>query len=249
MSLVPLKDDLPGYLKPYLPQPVAESRYRPFVTLTYAQSLDSRISKGHGIRTTISHPETKTMTHYMRYHHDGILIGSGTALADDPGLNCKYGGAQCFEHSPRPIVLNGQQRWRFEGSKMQELFHKGEGQAPIVIVSKEPSVKEEHVSYLVCPYDGSSKADWRTILERLYNEFNLHSVMVEGGATVINELLLECDLIDSLIITVGSTFLGEAGVEVSPPQAVQLRNVNWWRGTTDAVVSAKLCKHDNDNSL
>lgn len=247
MSLLPLKGDIPKFLEPYLPQRVDGSYGRPFVTLTYAQSLDSRISKGHGLRTTISHPETKTMTHYLRYHHDGILVGSGTALADDPGLNCKYGGTRCYEHSPRPIVLNGQQRWKFEGSKIQELFLNNQGQAPIVVVSEEPSVKEEHVTYLVCPYNDSLKVDWRTLLEKLYHEFNIHSVMVEGGAVVINELLLRGDLVDSLIITIGSTFLGEAGVEVSPSHSIQLREVNWWRGTTDAVMSAMLCKSGNDN--
>ncbi|GME86867.1 unnamed protein product [[Candida] boidinii] len=64
--------------------------YYPFITLTYAQSLDSRISIGKGLRTTISHLETKTMTHYLRSKHDGILIGIGTFLDDDPGLNCRF---------------------------------------------------------------------------------------------------------------------------------------------------------------
>lgn len=62
----------------------------PFVTLTYATSLDSRISAAPGVQTIISHPETKTMTHYLRYHHDAILVGVGTILADDPGLNCRW---------------------------------------------------------------------------------------------------------------------------------------------------------------
>ncbi|GME87393.1 unnamed protein product [[Candida] boidinii] len=64
--------------------------YYPFITLTYAQSLDSRISIGKGLRTTISHLETKTMTHYLRSKHDGILIGIGTFLDDDPGLNSRF---------------------------------------------------------------------------------------------------------------------------------------------------------------
>lgn len=240
MSLLPLKADLPEFLGPYLPRAAEDGNRRPFVTLTYAQSLDSRISKGHGLRTTISHLETKTMTHYLRYHHEGILIGGGTALADDPGLNCKYGGKDCFEHSPRPIVLNGRQRWRFEGSKMQELFLNNQGKAPIVVVAQVPFEREEHVSYLVCPYS-SSRFDWQILLEKLHQTFGLRSVMIEGGAAVINELLLRPDLVDSLIITIGSTFLGKAGVEVSPLRTVQLQDTEWWKGETDAVVAARLC--------
>lgn len=74
-----------------------------------------------GVRTTISHPETKTMTHYLRHHHDGILVGSGTVLADNPGLNCKW-GPDPAANSPRPIIIDTKQKWRFDGSKMQELL-------------------------------------------------------------------------------------------------------------------------------
>lgn len=62
----------------------------PFVTLTYATSLDSRISAAPGAHSVISHPETQTMTHYLRYHHDAVLVGVGTVLADDPSLNCRW---------------------------------------------------------------------------------------------------------------------------------------------------------------
>ncbi|QLL34356.1 hypothetical protein HG536_0G02150 [Torulaspora globosa] len=240
MSLQPLRDDLPRFLEPYLPQPSGSQAAKPFVTLTYAQSLDSRISKGKGIRTTISHAETKTMTHYLRYHHDGILIGSGTVLADDPGLNCKYGSEEGYSHSPRPIVLDSRQQWRFEGSKMKDLYLKSQGQAPIVVVSEEPREREKDVAYLLCPYLSSSRVDWKTLLKKLHDEFDIKSIMVEGGATVINDLLLKPALVDALIITIGSRFLGSSGVEVSPIQSVELEAVAWWNGTADAVLCAKL---------
>lgn len=242
MSLKPLRQDIPQFLEPYLPQYNDEAAIRPFVTLTYAQSIDARISRGRGLRTIISHPETKTMTHYLRYHHDGILIGSGTVLADNPGLNCQYGGPDCFEHSPRPIILDGSQRWRFVGSKMHDLFLKGQGKAPIVIVREEPIFKEDGVTYLICPYDQSYHFNWQVLLSKLCNDHGLKSVMIEGGANVINQLLIRPDLVDSLVITIGSTFLGSAGVEVSPPRSVQLRDIQWWRGITDAVMAAKLCR-------
>lgn len=108
-NLVPLPKSLPSALLDYLPtstksqqtttpqqndtqvsKAIQPSSDLPFVTLTYATSLDSRISAAPGVQTIISHPETKTMTHYIRYHHDAILVGVGTVLADDPGLNCRW---------------------------------------------------------------------------------------------------------------------------------------------------------------
>lgn len=79
----------------------------PFVTLTYATSLDSRISAAPGVQTIISHPETKTMTHYLRYHHDAILVGVGTVLADDPGLNCRWTPASDEASSVAAAANNG----------------------------------------------------------------------------------------------------------------------------------------------
>ncbi|KAI1818019.1 dihydrofolate reductase-like domain-containing protein [Poronia punctata] len=61
----------------------------PFVTLTFATSLDSALALGQGIRTALSGPRSKAMTHYLRSRHDAICVGVGTAIADDPGLNCR----------------------------------------------------------------------------------------------------------------------------------------------------------------
>lgn len=240
MSIQPLSSGLAEFLAPYLPIHDLLDTSETIVTLTYAQSLDSRISKGHGVRTTISHPETKTMTHYLRYHHDGILVGTGTVLADDPGLNCKFGATDCYEHSPRPIIIDCSQKWKFEGSKMQQLYLLGEGKSPIVVVANEPLLREKHVEYLICSPNEAGKLDWFQLFRTLRIRFGLRSIMVEGGASVINQLLLRPDLVNNLIITIGSTFLGKAGVEVSPMRATTLCNVDWWKGLSDAVLAANL---------
>ncbi|AAS52721.1 AER037Cp [Eremothecium gossypii ATCC 10895] len=245
MALIPLSQDLADILAPYLPTPPDSSARLPFVTLTYAQSLDARIAKQKGERTVISHEETKTMTHYLRYHHSGILIGSGTALADDPGLNCRWtpaaDGADCTEQSsPRPIILDVRGRWRYRGSKIEYLHNLGKGKAPIVVTGGEPEVRELGVSYLQLGVDEGGRLNWGELFERLYSEHHLESVMVEGGAEVLNQLLLRPDIVDSLVITIGSKFLGSLGVAVSPAEEVNLEHVNWWHGTSDSVLCGRL---------
>lgn len=59
---------------------------RPFITLTFAQSLDGKISK-KGQQILISGKESLAMTHRLRSLHDGIMVGIGTALIDNPQLN------------------------------------------------------------------------------------------------------------------------------------------------------------------
>ncbi|HEY0710430.1 MAG TPA: dihydrofolate reductase family protein, partial [Polyangia bacterium] len=77
-------------------------RGRPFVTLTWAQSLDGCIAREPGQRTVISGDETMSLAHALRASHDGILIGVGTLVADDPALTVRLWSGE----SPTPIVLD-----------------------------------------------------------------------------------------------------------------------------------------------
>ena len=83
-----------GFLEPYIPAPNRQPRDAtlPFVTLTFATSLDSALSLAPGAQTALSGPQSKAMTHYLRSRHDGIMVGVGTAIADNPSLNCRIRG-------------------------------------------------------------------------------------------------------------------------------------------------------------
>lgn len=132
-------------LKEYLPKQKQEG---PFVTLTYACSIDSRISSGPGVRTTISHEQTKDMTQYLRYHHDAIVIGGGTARADDPGLNCKYPGSRGTQDSPRPFIIDPSGQWEVTmDSKIVKLVQQGLGKAPYIITTSqgEDAMEYDHI--------------------------------------------------------------------------------------------------------
>lgn len=78
---------------------------RPFVTLTFAQSLDGKISKP-GQQILISGQESMAMTHRLRTLHDGIMVGIGTALIDDPQLNARYISSTIDARQPQPIIID-----------------------------------------------------------------------------------------------------------------------------------------------
>ncbi|CDR37768.1 CYFA0S01e16754g1_1 [Cyberlindnera fabianii] len=242
-KLHPLDPSLPAFLAPFLPVLLP---LRPFVTLTYAQSLDARIAAAPGTRTAISHQETKTMTHFLRANHAAILIGTGTVLADDPGLNCRIEG----EESPRPIVIDGTFRWEYKGSKMETLVMAGLAKAPWVLVKEGVDV-DLKLKYLErsggkvikVKLDQDGRLDWNDILLKLKKE-GIDSVMVEGGAHVINELLERHDFVDSLIVTLGPVYLGDKGVAVSPTKSVKLKAVKWWSGIQDSIMAATLDKSE-----
>ncbi|KAF2168360.1 hypothetical protein M409DRAFT_21112 [Zasmidium cellare ATCC 36951] len=240
------------------PRPVVDSakdEKLPFVTLTYAQSLDGMIAFAPGQRTTISGPETKSMTHFLRYQHDAILVGVGTAVADDPALNCRYPGAT-INDQPRPVVVDPNLRFQLARSQMAKLRHEDKGKGPWLITRPKsldsPLDSNCQIIRWTDPMpkytDNAVSNDpifWRSILEALKHK-GINSVMIEGGASVIKDLLRLPELVDSIIITMAPTFIGQGGVSIAPrrpPKAEQnvasLNPVAYHKFGKDMVIAGR----------
>ena len=256
------------FLKHYLPPDnlnVVEGRF-PFVTLTYATSMDSFISIAPGTQTVLSGPQSKAMTHYLRSKHDAILIGVGTALADDPGLNCRLEGAGGFggfgwEGQPRPVILDPGARWHITPqSRIIKTVIEGKGKAPWVILAPGFVMDPKRIDllkyyggkYLGLPtLNNSGLISWDAIFGALAAE-GIKSVMVEGGGTIINELLqpVHTKFINSVIVTLAPTYLGRGGVAVCPTRnldregrprpSTRFRDVRWQPLGDDVVMCGSL---------
>jgi 2,5-diamino-6-(ribosylamino)-4(3H)-pyrimidinone 5'-phosphate reductase len=200
------------------------------------------------------------MTHYLRSRHDAICIGVGTAIADDPGLNCRLQGVET-DQQPRPIVIDPRLRWQIKReSKVLQLVRAGRGLAPFIITSdctprqSQKDLLEEHGGKYIFLGNGSLSGQrfrWSNILHAVSAE-GLRSIMIEGGGDIINSLLEpeSNQLIDSVILTIAPTWLGQGGVVVSPPRrlgshdepipAARLADTTWMPLGEDVVLCGRV---------
>jgi riboflavin-specific deaminase-like protein len=75
---------------------------RPYVTLSYAQSVDGRLATKTGHSQWISGPETLRLSQEHRRDNDAILVGISTVLVDNPRLTCRIAKAA----NPLRVVLD-----------------------------------------------------------------------------------------------------------------------------------------------
>jgi diaminohydroxyphosphoribosylaminopyrimidine deaminase/5-amino-6-(5-phosphoribosylamino)uracil reductase len=166
----------------------------PYVTLKLASSLDGRSALANGESRWITSEASRRMVHAMRAEHDAVLVGTRTALADDPALTVRLVEGR----QPRRIVLDA----RLELPETLNLFT-DEHRAQTIIVTTETSIinavaKWEHfrkqgIQFVVIPADGN-KLDLRAMFTQL-GAMGLGSVLAEAGpalaASLVNQQLFD----------------------------------------------------------
>jgi len=183
---------------------------RPTFTLKLATTLDGQIATGKGESRWITGPQARGIGHLLRAEHDAILVGSQTAVADDPELTCRLPGM--MERSPVRIVLDGGLRLPLDSKLVSSAK-----QTPLWIVTV-PGHRDDRIAQftdagaevIVAPTVAGERADliW---LGRHFAERGLTRVLIEGGGTV-SALFMERDLVDSLVWFRAPRILGGDGL-------------------------------------
>lgn len=179
------------------------SRGRPFVVVSYAQSVDGSIAGPKRERVRLSGPESMQLTYTIRTLCDTILVGIGTVLADDPNLTVK----QVPGKNPQPIVLDT----RLRTPEKACLLHRPDAR-PWVIhgPGAPPSRAQALIAAGAEPVPCLTGVDGRIHLGSLMQwlaDHAINSVMVEGGARVITSFIRH-RLADMVVITISPRLLG-----------------------------------------
>jgi diaminohydroxyphosphoribosylaminopyrimidine deaminase/5-amino-6-(5-phosphoribosylamino)uracil reductase len=172
-------------------------RGRPLVTLKFASSLDGRIATRAGASQWITGEAARARAHLLRASHDAIMVGSGTALADDPALTCRLPGLE--PRSPLRVVLDGRLRLG-TSSKLAA----GAREVPTWLVTSEQApatraraLERAGVRLLRLAAGPDGRLDLARVLAKLAHE-GLSRVLVEGGAELAGALL-RARLVDRLV--------------------------------------------------
>jgi diaminohydroxyphosphoribosylaminopyrimidine deaminase/5-amino-6-(5-phosphoribosylamino)uracil reductase len=80
-------------------------RGRPWVTVKWASALDGRAAAADGTSQWITGTAARQRVHEQRAASDAILTGTGTVLADDPGLTARGDAGELLTHQPIPVVV------------------------------------------------------------------------------------------------------------------------------------------------
>ncbi|MFG6304632.1 bifunctional diaminohydroxyphosphoribosylaminopyrimidine deaminase/5-amino-6-(5-phosphoribosylamino)uracil reductase RibD [Corynebacterium hesseae] len=94
---------------------------RPHVTLKFAQSLDGFTAAVDGSSQWITGEQAREHVHRDRSKRDAILIGTGTALADNPSLTARYRDGSLRETQPRRVVIGSRDVDRGGSSNLAKL--------------------------------------------------------------------------------------------------------------------------------
>ena len=211
-----------------------EQEGRPFITLSYAQSLDGCIAAHPGQPLALSGRESLILTHRLRAEHDAILVGIGTVLADNPQLTVRLVEGRF----PQPVIADSRLRFPLDANLLRHPL-------PPLIATSEHADRERQKALesvgarvLRVPANAQGQVSLPALLERLA-ELQINSLMVEGGARIITSFLRE-RMVDHLVLTVAPRFvgglrgvrkLGQAGSVCHP----RLRNLRHQRLGEDLI--------------
>ena len=174
---------------------------RPFVHLKLAASLDGKIATRTGDSRWITGAESRAQIHQMRHEYDAILIGAGTARADDPLLTDRS------EKKRRKPLVRVVLDERLEISRESQLIQTA-AESPVLIFAGE---SESEQSEPLAPgveimRDATKGRDLTTILDEL-GKRQIQSVLVEGGANVAGKFL-DAGLVNKISFFIAPKVIG-----------------------------------------
>lgn len=192
------------------------TRGLPFVTLKLAASLDGRTATATGESRWITGPQARRKVHALRLSHDAVMVGSGTALADDPDLTVRDMGAtrqpvrilldRMLKHIPDSRLgrtARDNPVWLLHGPSAPDLVRSAWAATGATLI-EVPAPQ--------------GQLDLTAALQALAQK-GLTRILSEGGSTLA-AALVKAGLVDDLALFSGGLLIGSEGHAALGPLAL-----------------------------
>ena len=221
---------------------------RPYVTAKWAMTADGRIATRTGDARWISSEGSRRKAHELRDLSDVVLVGIGTALADDPLLTCRLPGGR----DPVRAILDHRARLPLDSQLVRTT-----GEAPVwVFVENPPAARAEALREAGCVVLDLAGRDEPNGFDRAMAaiaERERTHVLVEGGATVLTAAF-ESRSVDEVCVFIAPKLVGGEGAP--PPvlghgaatmsEAIHLTSPRWSVIDGDAILEAGVERRGED---
>ena len=148
-------------------------KHRPYITLKSADRFID-ISRKNGRPVILPNTLSRMLTHKRRAEHSCILVGTNTALLDNPSLNIRH----WYGKPPVRIVIDRE-------NKLPKTLHLFDGSAPTLVFTEQKVASLHNVEYVVADFT-------RDLLPQLLSELHargLQSLLVEGGRRLLQSFI------------------------------------------------------------
>jgi len=196
---------------------------RPLVTLKLALSLDGKMAASDGSSRWITGDDTRREVHRLRARSDGILVGAGTVLADDPLFTARDVAA---ERQPVRVIVDSSGRVPSDAA----VFGPGE----VIVMTGVGSTDEARTAWkaagaevVVVDQRRAGEVDLQAVIENLGGRGWLE-LLCEGGAELATSLLRD-DLVDRLVLHYGPVTVGDDGLGIGSLGVASMSDARRWR--------------------
>lgn len=182
----------------------------PYIIIKTAQSLDGNIATSSGESKWITSPESRKAVHTLRFEVDAVLVGRRTVLNDNPSLTVR----DIEGRNPIRVIFDSSLSLPVETGIFND-------SASSVIVCCKPEasdsrkaeiLKSRGINILPIWQNNQGKLDLQDAISKLAREFNIASILVEGGASIFSSFISE-KIYDELHFFIAPKILGK-GINV-----------------------------------
>ncbi|MEM9048288.1 MAG: bifunctional diaminohydroxyphosphoribosylaminopyrimidine deaminase/5-amino-6-(5-phosphoribosylamino)uracil reductase RibD [Pseudomonadota bacterium] len=183
---------------------------RPFVTLKLATTVDGRIATSQGESRWISGSPARRFAHLLRVRHDAVLVGAGTARADDPMLDVRDLGLAAA--SPVRVLADGGLR-----TPVSARLVRSAARQPLWILHRDDApperaamLAEAGATLIRCAADAEGRLDLADAMSAAA-ERGITRLLCEGGGRMA-AALLKAHMVDRLVTVTAGRVIGADGI-------------------------------------